>query len=213
MTKKVVGIVFIALSVFTLLSPTKDIVSSSPKAGDDLVCFNGTPLPYHTYLPLVIKDVNPIPNGDFELGHVAWTEYSSYSGNPLILNTVFPAGVSPHGGSWIGWLGHEWWYPPQDDYIYQTITIPTGKPILHIWYWIQSLEPDSYHDTFQVLFYDVDPIVNWPLYTGTNTSGWAELAVDLRAYTCITATLQFYTHNDWNDASYIFLDDISLQAD
>lgn len=214
MQKMVLKPGLILLSVLFLFSLLTNMVSSSPVSANDQGSLNGIPpLDHHVYLPLVINDVNPIPNGGFELGRVFWSEFSSYASNILILNSGFPAGVSPHDGSWAAWLGHEWWYHPQDDYIYQTITITTDKPILHFWYWIQSTELVPYNDTFKIYFYNSDPIVNWPLDSNMVTPYWAEVAIDLSAYAGITAELQFASHNDWNYGSHIFLDDISLQED
>lgn len=208
------NLVFLILGICLFLSRSTSIVSSSPMSGDIPMPVEGSPRFDHlAYLPLVIHDVNPIPNGNFELGRVNWSEFSGQSGNALILNSGFPGEVTPHSGSWAAWLGHAWWYFPQDDYIYQTITIPPEKPILHFWYWISSTEPNLYEDTFRVYFYDGSPHIDWGLNTTRNTLGWVEQTINLTGYAGITSMLQFASHNSWNDGSHIFLDDISLQED
>jgi len=214
MNKALQKLAMVMLGTILFLSQSTNLVSSSPILGDIHKSIEGAPRFDHlTYLPLVIKDVNPVPNGGFELGRVNWSEFSSYSSNVLILNSGFPEGIFPHSGLWAAWMGREWWYPPQDDYIFQTITIPPDKPVLHFWYWIESSEPDLYHDTFKVLFYDGDPHIDWSLRIANNTLGWREQTIDLSSYAGVTSALQFYSHNDWNFASWIFLDDISLEKD
>lgn len=201
------------LGMLLLISQSTNLASSSPIPGDIPGSVEGSPRFDHlTYLPLVINDVNPVPNGDFELGRVAWAEYSGTSGAVLILNSGFPTEVSPHGGSWAAWLGQHIFFP-LDESITQTVYIPPNRTMLHFWYWIKSVEPNPTYDYFKVFIQEADPFINWPLYTGTNTWGWVERTIDLSAYAGDNVIMIFNTHNDWDFASWIFLDDISLQKD
>lgn len=170
------------------------------------------PSTYHIYLPIALKSqpVTPpstIPNGDFESGHVSWTEYSSH-GYDLILNSFAPTSVTPHGGSWGVWLGGD---DLEDSDLSQVVTVPASAPYLGYWHLIGSSDNLCGWDvaSVQINGSGVDIL---DLCTSQNTSGWEKRVVDLSAYSGQTVTLAFHVFTDSVDSSNWFIDDVAFQA-
>jgi subtilisin family serine protease len=162
-------------------------------------------------LPLVLK-VPPagscpaIPNGDFESGHTAWTEYSDH-GWDIILYSGFPGGVTPHGGSWAVWLGGEY---SDVSYIQQQVTIPSNCPYLTYWHWIASAEESCGYDFARILV-NGTPVYSYDLCTTTNT-GWKQVSFNLGAYANQSVTLQIRVETDASINSNLFVDDVSFSS-
>lgn len=169
------------------------------------------PTSWNVYLPILNKnyaDVDPIKNGDFELGRDgSWTEYSS-NGWKLILNSEYPPDIYPHSGSWLTWLGG-------DDYetsrLSQSILISATRPYLHFWYWIGSADTYCGYDFFRLKINNGE-ILKLDLCTSTNTGGWRERVINLSAYNGTSVTLMFEVTNDFYLNSNFFLDDVSMSS-
>lgn len=166
-------------------------------------------LPYHNYLPLILKAPtapDPIVNGDFEDGKTGWTE-SATTTRDLIVNSGFPAGVTPHSGLWAAWLGGD--ALEDTSTISQYVSIPAGRSMLHFWYWISAPE-DCGHDFF-TLSVGSAPLINWDLCIDSQTGGWVERTIDLSAYAGSSAWINLSVAVDDADTSQVFIDDVSFE--
>ncbi len=162
------------------------------------------------YLPAIMKNyastpLIPLQNGDFESGRTVWTEFSS-GGFPLIINSGFPTGVAPHGGSWAAWLGGA---PNETSYIQQSVTVPPGSSTLSYWHWAASAETEC---TFDFAFVRVNgsTVDTFGLCSSTNTGGWVKRTIDLAAYAGQTVQLQFRAETDFSVNSNWFIDDVAF---
>ena len=159
----------------------------------------------HVYLPLILNGTGTIAsdliNGDFEQGHVAWMEYSTHGWDIILEEASSPAPA--HGGSWLAWLGGDY---DDDSYVSQSITIPTGMPYLHYWYWIASEDVCSF-DYFWIKFGSTT-VHTKDLCESQQTGGWVEGVLNLSAYAGSTNTLRFEVSTDSSLNSNLFLDDI-----
>ena len=147
-----------------------------------------------------------IVNGDFESGRIGWTEDSSHDW-PIIMDSGFPAGVTPHSGSWAAWLGGD---NDETAYIQQQVTISAGAPYLTYYHWIASADFCGY-DFGEVLI-NGSPIDYYDLCTSTTTGGWVKHSLDLSAYAGQSVTLQIGVETDLSDNSNLFVDDVSFQG-
>ncbi len=179
-----------------------------------------TPTPGPAHLPLVLKEVRRLLNGDFETGsfHPGWREdgalprdvvsvpertgYVALLGNPNYNN----AGGSPVG----------------EAAIEQTIDIPqTGNVFLRFFYRIYS------YDTLQFDYFAVYTIP-WPFgptkrefFDGRISwndllwsSGWKEVIIPLNAYRGTTVTIRFsnaMTNEDGWYNTWTYVDNVRLE--
>lgn len=159
------------------------------------------------YLPLVMRGgfTDPIINGNFELGHVAWSEYSTHGWEIIMTDASAPGEVYPHAGDWFAWLGGDF---NDTSYVSQSITIPSSSPYLHYWYWIGSQDICGY-DYFRVKLGSTT-VQTKNLCNTTNTSGWVQGVVNLSSYVGSTAGLKFEVTTDGSANSNLFLDDVSF---
>ena len=164
---------------------------------------------YGIYLPLINKnyaDVDPIKNGDFELGRDgSWTESSS-TGFDLILPQESLL-VLPHSGSWAVWLGGEDY---ETSRLSQSVLISSSRPYLHYWYWIGSEDICGYD--FYRLKVNSSVLIQTDLCDSTSTNGWVERVVNLSSYSGSTATIMFEVTLDGVLNSNFFLDDVSMSS-
>ena len=117
------------------------------------------------------------------------------------------ASVSPHGGSWVAWLGGE-----LDDtsYISQSVTIPADSSTLRYWYWIGSEDACGY-DLAWVRINNVS-VKTIDLCSDTDTGGWVPATIDLAGYAGQTIALQIRVETDGSLNSNYFVDDVTLGA-
>ncbi len=157
------------------------------------------------YLPLVMKAASSVGgfNGDFELGPVSWSAYSS-SGDALITNTM---PVPPHSGAWLAKFGQNDY---ETDQIWQDVLVPAANPYLGFWYWIDSGDVCGY-DYFRVLI-NGNPYQIYDLCDDNSTGAWMKGILDLSAYAGSTVTLMFQVTTDSSLSSNLYLDDISFQS-
>jgi hypothetical protein len=174
--------------------------------GDTLTAtfaLEGLPL---TYLPLVSQmSGGTITNGDFEQGHVGWTEYSTH-GYELIL----PAEqliIPPYDGTWAVWLGGDF---DEISYIQQQVVVPSSNPYLSYWYWIGSQDICGY-DFGSVL---INGIVKdeYSLCASNNTGGWVKRVIDLSIYAEQSVSLQIRAECDDFLNSNLFIDHVGFQS-
>jgi hypothetical protein len=161
------------------------------------------------YLPLSLKFIDQVSNGDFESGPTAWKEYSA-----LGYFTIYPypgePRISPHSGSWEAWLGG---IEGETASINQDIYISSARPFLQYWQWIVSEDPDCSKDEAEVL---VDSIVltRMNLCQSSINTKWEMQILDLSAYSGRVVNLKFLATTDAGEStiSSLYLDDISLQG-
>ncbi len=169
---------------------------------------------FEKIIVISIIDVNEsgLINGDFELGHVGWVEYSSNGWEIIIFENEYTPPA--YNGEWFAWLGGDY---DDTSYVSQTFTVPLGLSYLHYWYWVDS-EDECGYDYFQIninnnVFYTKD------LCYEKNTGGWLQGVTNLSSFSGQTISLKFEVKNDLSFISNIFLDDIfisntaSLQPD
>jgi hypothetical protein len=169
---------------------------------------------FNIFLPLVnnnYADVDPIKNGDFELGRDgSWTEYSS-NGYVLILEeNNLP--IYPKSGEWAVWLGDDIENFGEISRLSQNVLIYSSSPYLHFWYEIYSDDFCSMeYDVFKVKINGVI-VFSEELCYATNTIGWTEKVINLSAYSGSSVTLMFEVITDDVFFSAFFLDDVSMSS-
>ena len=149
--------------------------------------------------------INNLVNGDFEDGHLGWTEYSSHGWDLIMMDTAAP--ISAHNGTWLAWLGGG------DDEIStlsQDITIPAGTPELNYWDWINSSDI-CYYDYAHIKINEIT-LLSYDLCLGNNSSGWIFEIIDLTDYVDSMISLKFEITTDSSSISNFFLDQVSLSA-
>jgi hypothetical protein len=162
---------------------------------------------YEKAFTITITNVSEstILNGDFEQGHVAWTEYSSGG-----WDLIYPAASTPvtaHSGAWIAWLGGA---DLETSRLSQAFSVPAGTSMLHYWYWSSS-EDACYFDYFRIKV-NGTTVFTRDLCSATDTGGWVEASLSLAAYANTTITLMFEVTTDSSLNSNIFLDDVSMSS-
>jgi serine protease len=164
------------------------------------------------YLPIILRMDAPPPvsslvNGNFESGSgVGWTESSTH-GWPIVINTGFPGGLTPHGGSWAAWLGGD---ISDISYVQQPVTIPVGTPYLAYYHWISSVDTCGFD--YGLVLVNGTEEDSYDLCTTANTGGWVRHTVNLSAYAGQTVTLQIRAETDGSLNSNLFVDDVSFAA-
>ena len=172
------------------------------------------PTSWNIYLPLLNKNyavVDPIKNGDFELGRDgSWTEYSS-NGYILIL-TENNLPIFPKSGDWAVWLGDDIDVYGEISRLSQDVSISSSSPYLHFWYEIFSDDLCSIdYDAFKVKINGAT-IFSEELCYANNTIGWTEKVINLSAYSGSSVTLLFEVITDNSLFSSVFLDDVSMSS-
>lgn len=169
---------------------------------------------FHIYLPILNKNyavVDPIKNGDFELGRDgSWTEYSSNSYILILEENNLP--IYPKSGEWAVWLGDDIEKYGEISRLSQNVLIYSSSPYLHFWYEIFS---DDYcsidYDIFKVKI-NGSTIFSEELCYANNTIGWTEKVINLSAFSGSSVTLMFEVITDSTVFSSFFLDDVSMSS-
>jgi hypothetical protein len=156
-------------------------------------------------ITITLVSANPIVNGNFEQGHVAWTEYSTH-GWELIVQS-FPGAVTPHDGTWAAWLGGEF-----DDisYIQQQVLVPADQPYLSYWQWIASEDACGYD--IGGVYVNGTVIEEYELCSDNNTGGWVQRVINLSAYVGNSVTIQIKVETDGSLNSNLFIDQVAFQV-
>lgn len=159
------------------------------------------------YLPTVMNNYpKALSNPGFESGPTGWTEYSAHSWD-IIVNTP-PTGVTPHGGSWLAWLGGG---DDEISYVQQSVMVPSATPYLAYWHWSASDDECGY-DYELVVINGSQVVSEFDLCELTNTGGWVKRVVNLSAYKGQTVSLQIRVETDSLYSSAALIDDVSFQA-
>jgi thermitase len=162
------------------------------------------------FVPLVSRGAGTIPqpeipNGDFESGSAAWSQYSS-GGYPLILSTgSLPH--PPHGGSWAAWLGGA---PDELSYLQQQLTVPGSYPFLAYWHWIESDDLCGYD--FARVRINGAVVQSYDLCGATSTGGWVQHTVNLGAYSNQSVTIRIEAETDYSLNSNLLIDDVTFSG-
>jgi len=143
-------------------------------------------------------------NGGFEDGPSAWSEFSQ-QGWQVILDRGHLT-VPPHAGNWAAWLGGD---DDEVSYIRQQVTVPSDRPYLAYWYWINSADACG-ADRGSVI---VDGVVaeSYYLCTTRNTGGWVQHVIDLSRYKGKNVELQLRVETNSSGISNWYIDDIWFQ--
>lgn len=187
--------------------------------------------PGEVYLPLVARKAKTLPppapgqellNGDFESGSIGWTFFNDF-GDP-ILQIDFPR--SPTHSARLGIL----WTDPDNDpsyprvaYISQPIYVPTDRPILSYYEFINSLEEPVVTEPAPGTCSQFEVIGDWvyvyikstlvrkiSLCTAVNTPDWTQQQIDLSSYIGSWITLKIEFRSDSTVSSNYYVDDFSL---
>jgi hypothetical protein len=156
-------------------------------------------------ITITMMVTDPIVNGDFEQGRVAWTEYSTY-GWPLI-RQEFPGTVTPYDGTWAVWLGGDY-----DDisYIQQQVLVPAGQPYLSYWHWIASADACGYD--IGTVWVNGTVIETYDLCSDNDTNGWVQRVINLSAYAGQSVSIQIRAECDSSLNSNLFIDHVAFQS-
>ncbi len=148
---------------------------------------------------------NPFTNPGFESGATGWAEFSAL-GWPLIINSGFPSGVTPHNGSWLAWLGGDY---DETAYVQQQVSVPSAGSFLSYWHWIGSDDVCGFD--FANILVNGTSVHQYDLCSDANTFGWSQKVVNLAAYAGQSVTLRIRVTTDSSLNSNLFLDDFSFQ--
>jgi subtilisin family serine protease len=151
-------------------------------------------------------------NGNFESGTTAWTQSSSQGFRLICTQATCGAGLQPHGGSTLAWLGGG---NSERSRLSQTLTIPSGQAAyLSYWHWIESEDYCGYDYGYVQIFVNnsLRTLQRYSLCSSTRTAGWVQQQLNLSAYAGRTVRVEFYVANDRSLISSLLIDDVSLRA-
>lgn len=154
--------------------------------------------------PAGSESLQLLPNGGFEQGQVVWTVFSLV-GWDIIMNSGFPGGVLPYGGSWLAWLGGA---DNEVSYIEQEVAVSAYATGLSYWHWIASNDVCG----VDIAWVKVDDVIvdQYDLCTDEDTGTWVIHEVDISAYAGQTVTLRIQVDTDADLNSNLFVDDVSF---
>lgn len=168
------------------------------------------PFPWPLFLPAITagkRTCPAIPNGDFESGHILWSEYSALGYEIIIHVNDFPLGLSPHDGSYAVWLGGA---DSEISLIEQEVPISSSCSFLTFYHWIDSSDDCGYDYGF--VFINETLVDTFELCAARNTGGWLVQSIDLSAFAGQTVNLIISAATDDSLPSNWFIDDVSFQA-
>jgi len=180
---------------------TKEDMASFTRSGSSS---RATPLVPQAPRPTTPESLQLLPNGDFEQGQAVWTVFSLNAWE-IIMDSGFPGGVLPYGGSWLAWLGGD---DDEVSYIEQELTVPAEAFGLTYWHWIASFDECG----FDFAWVKVDGVIvdQYDLCTAADTGTWALYELDISAYAGQTVTLRIQVDTDADLNSNLFVDDVSF---
>lgn len=184
---------------------------SAPPAGTLTPTATATANPTPSATPTATTAVqNPIANPGFEDGAGAGWNETSTGGFALVVDTSsLPAGIAPHAGQWLAWLGGE---TGEVGAIAQPVTVPASAPVLTFWAWITTDEVTCTGDNGKVIIDNQDTVADFFLCQATATTGWTQQTVDLSAYAGQQIDLQVRAENNGAAISNLYVDDFAFTS-
>jgi len=150
-----------------------------------------------------------IQNGGFETGTLAnWTTGGA------ALPTI--STVQKHSGSFSALAGASSGSEPNgDDFLYQSITIPSTatKATLTFWYWPSTTDTITYDWQEAQVQNTSGTMLAQIMKVCSNAQAWTQVTYDLTSYKGQTIRIYFNDHQDgFGDLTYMYLDDISVNV-
>ncbi len=150
-----------------------------------------------------------ILNGTFETGSLAnWT--TGGAAVPTIST------VQKHSGLYSALDGAGTGSEPNgDDFLYQTITIPSSatKATLTYWYWPATTDTITYDWQEAQVQNTSGTMLAQIMKVCSNTQAWTQVTYDLTSYKGQTIRIYFNDHQDgFGDLTYMYLDDIAVNV-
>ncbi len=178
-----------------------------------------TPTPTPTPIP-ILPTPTPTPqvctevavNGTFEEGVTGWQQRSSQGFRLICTKATCGAGLQPHGGNTLVWLGGG---NNESSRLSQSLTIPAGKPAyLSYWHWIESEDYCGYDYGYVQLTVNnsTRTVQRYSLCNSARTAGWEYQMLDLSSYAGKPVRVEFYVANDRSLISSMLIDDVSLRS-
>jgi len=187
--------------------------SSTATVGTSTVTVTGTSgTVTHTAtisLTVTAPSTQLIQNGGFETGTLAnWTTGGVVA--PAIST------VQRHSGTYSVLDGASSGSEPNgDDFLYQTITIPSTatKATLTFWYWPSTTDTITY-DWQEAQVQNISgTMLAQIMKVCSNAQAWTQVTYDLTPYKGQTIRIYFNDHQDgFGDLTYMYLDDISVNV-
>ena len=148
-----------------------------------------------------------IQNGGFETGTLAnWT--TGGSAVPVIST------VQKHSGTYSALDGaNSGTEPNGDDFLYQTITIPSSatKATLTFWYWPATTDTITYDWQEAQVQNTSGTMLAQIMKVCSNAQAWTQVTYDLTSYKGQTIRIYFNDHQDgYGDLTYMYVDDVSV---
>jgi hypothetical protein len=148
-----------------------------------------------------------IQNGGFETGTLAnWT--TGGAAVPTIST------VQKHSGTYSALDGASSGGEPNgDDFLYQTITIPSTatKATLTFWYWPATTDTITYDWQEAQVQNTSGATLAQIMKVCSNAQAWTQVTYDLTSYKGQTIRIYFNDHQDgYGDLTYMYVDDVSV---
>jgi hypothetical protein len=148
-----------------------------------------------------------IQNGGFETGTLAnWTT------GGVVAPTISTA--QKHSGTYSALDGASSGSEPNgDDFLYQTITIPSTatKATLTFWYWPATTDTITYDWQEAQVQNTSGATLAQILKVCSNAQAWTQVTYDLTSYKGQTIRIYFNDHQDgYGDLTYMYVDDVSV---
>lgn len=164
-------------------------------------------------LPVAAFSAELVTNGGFETGDFSGWVYGGVATQQVTTAAAHSGSYGAQLGYWDDGIGYE---PYGNDWMYQTITIPTEavSANLSFWYATQSTDGISFDwANMQIQDSGGNNLVQVIHAGGAGSSGWINKTYDLAPYIGQTIRLEFEVHQDgWYDQTRAFFDDISVNA-
>jgi hypothetical protein len=187
--------------------------SSTATTGTSTVTVTGTSgtITHTTTIALTITapSTQLIQNGGFETGTLAnWTTGGA------ALPTI--STVQKHSGSFSALAGASSGSEPNgDDFLYQSITIPSTatKATLTFWYWPSTTDTITYDWQEAQVQNTSGTMLAQIMKVCSNAQAWTQVTYDLTLYKGQTIRIYLNDHQDgFGDLTYMYLDDISVNV-
>jgi hypothetical protein len=187
--------------------------SSTATTGTSTVTVTGTSgtLTKTTTITLTVTAPSSqlIQNGGFETGTLAnWTT------GGVVAPTI--STVQRHSGSFSALAGASSGSEPNgNDFLYQTITIPSTatKATLTFWYWPSTTDTITYDWQEAQVQNTAGTMLAQIMKVCSNAHAWTQVTYDLTSYKGQTIRIYFNDHQDgFGDLTYMYLDDISVNV-